>query len=103
MSGFNTTAPSTALKQVATGANEYAKEPYDEAAGDLELARAAYDGSRYEDSIDFAKRAIATLDAMPPKPVAVVEPAVEPAVEPVVEPVVEPAVEPTTPPLPAAT
>jgi nucleoid-associated protein YgaU len=79
------------------GADTYAKAPYDEAAGDLDLAWAAYDGSRYEDSIDYAKRAIATLDAMPPKPVAAAKPVVEPKVEPVVEPVVAP----TAPPLPA--
>jgi nucleoid-associated protein YgaU len=84
------------------GANEYAKESYDDASSDIDRAWASYNGSRYEDSIDFAKRAIATLDAIPPKPVAVVEPVVEPVVTPVVEPVVEPVVAPTAPPLPAA-
>ena len=66
----------------SAGDTGYAKEPYDEASGDLDMAWAAYDGAAYEDSIDFAKRTIDTLDAIPaPQAVAVVKPVVEPVVE----------------------
>ena len=66
----------------SAGVPGYAKEPYDEASGDLDMAWAAYDGAAYEDSIDFAKRSIDTLDAIPaPQAVTVVKPVVEPIVE----------------------
>ena len=39
------------------------------------MAKAAYDGGTYDDSIDFSKQAIATLDAIPGRGTrAVVEP-----------------------------
>ncbi len=72
----------------AAGKDKSSPDLYGEAAGDLASAKACYDGGTYEDSIDFSKRAIETLESIP---------GVEPIV---VEPVVEP-VEPGTPPLPA--
>ncbi len=72
----------------AGGAEQRAKELYDDAAGDLEMAKAAFDGGTYDDSIEFSKRAIESLNAIPGvEPVVIVEP---------VEPV-----EPGTPALPA--
>ncbi len=77
----------------AAGADKTAKELYDEAASDLDMAKASYDGGTYDDSIDFSRRAIATLDTIP-APVAI-----QPATTTTVEPTVT--VEPTTPELPA--
>ena len=73
----------------AAGKDTSAKELFDSAADDLAMAKAAFDGGTYEDSVDFSKQAIATLNSIPGvEPVVVVEP-------------VEPVVEPGMPPLPA--
>jgi nucleoid-associated protein YgaU len=56
----------------ADGKDKSSPDLFGEAAGDLVLAKAAYDGGTYEDSVDFSKRAIATLASIPkPEPVAV--------------------------------
>jgi nucleoid-associated protein YgaU len=76
-------------KAKAAGSDTSAKELYDDAANDLAMAKAAYDGGTYLDSVDFSKRAIATLGTIPAAtPVAVtpVQPVVTP-VQPVVTPV----------------
>jgi nucleoid-associated protein YgaU len=66
----------------AAGKDKSAKELYGDAADDLALAKAAYDGGTYDDSVDFSKRAIETLNSIPGvEPVVVVEP-VEPVIEP---------------------
>jgi nucleoid-associated protein YgaU len=87
----------------ADGADARGKDLYDSAVGDLDKAKAAYDGGTWDNSVGFSKRAIAALDQIPAK--ATTTTTVEPvAVEPVaVEPVpVEPVpVEPATPALPA--
>ena len=72
----------------AAGKDKSSPELFAEAADDIASAKACYDGGTYEDSIDFSKRAIETLESIP---------GVEPvAVEPVAEPV-----EPGAPELPA--
>jgi len=75
----------------AGGAAKRAEDLYTEAADDVAMAKAAYDGETWDDSIEFSKRAIDTLLSIPGE---------EPVVVTVVEPVVEPA-EPGTPELPA--
>jgi nucleoid-associated protein YgaU len=66
----------------AGGAEKRAKDLYDDAANDLAMAKAAYEGGTYDDSVDFSKRAIETLNSIPgAEPVVIVEP-VEPVVEP---------------------
>jgi len=74
-----------------SGAEKRAKDLYDEAAEDVAMATAAYDGESWDDSVEFSKRAIETLLSIPGEEPVVVKP-----VEPVVEPV-----EPGTPELPA--
>jgi nucleoid-associated protein YgaU len=74
----------------ADGKDKGSPELFGEAAGDLTLAKASYDGGTYEDSVDFSKRAIATLEQIP---------GVQPVVVTPVKPV-EP-VEPGPPELPA--
>jgi len=74
-----------------SGAEKRAKDLYDEAAEDVAMATAAYDGESWDDSVEFSKRAIETLVSIPGE---------EPVVITVAEPVVEPA-EPGTPELPA--
>jgi nucleoid-associated protein YgaU len=79
------------------GADTYAKEQYADASADLDLAWAAYNGDSYLDSIDFAKRAVATLEGIPaPEPVATTKPP-EPEPEPEPEPVEMPTESPTLP------
>jgi hypothetical protein len=73
----------------AAGKDTSAKELYVSAADDLAMAKAALDGGTYDDSVEFSKQAIATLNSIPGvEPVVIVEP-------------VEPDVEPGTPALPA--
>ena len=72
----------------AAGKDRSSKDLFNDAAGDLAMAKAAYDGGTYDDSIDFSKQAIATLERIP-------------GVEPVVVTPVEPVVEAGTPALPA--
>jgi nucleoid-associated protein YgaU len=68
----------------ADGKDKSSPDLFGDAAGDLVLAKAAYNGGTYEDSVDFSKQAIATLDSIS-KPEPVVVTPVEPVVEPVVE------------------
>jgi nucleoid-associated protein YgaU len=75
----------------ADGKDKSSKDLYEEAADDVAMAKASYDGEIFEDSIEFSKRALDTLLSIP---------GVEPVVVTVVEPVVEP-VEPGTPELPS--
>ena len=70
------------------GAEKRAKGLYDDAAEDIANAKAAYEGGTYDDSVDFSKRAIQTLNSIP-------------GVEPVVVTPEEPVVEPGMPALPA--
>jgi nucleoid-associated protein YgaU len=78
----------------AAGADTYAKELYDTAAADLDQAKASLDGGTYDDSIDFSKRAIATLDQIPAKEPARTVTTTTTTVEPMVT------IEPATPALP---
>jgi nucleoid-associated protein YgaU len=70
----------------ADGKDKSSPDLYGDATNDLDLAQVCFNGGTYQDSVDYTKRAINTLNSIA-KPVAAVKP-VEPA-------------KPATPPLPA--